>query len=167
MFDLQTFTILHTAISLVALVAGIALLLGMAGGRALPGLASFTILTLVLTSATGFGFPFVKFLPSHAFGILSLLVLAVTVWARWGKQLVGGWRTAYGASLAFAVYLDAFVAVVQAFLKVPALNAIAPTQQSPGFIVAQTVLLVVFVALGFAVVRGLRRGPASATALLA
>lgn len=160
MFDLQTFTIIHVAISLVALVAGIALLLGMAGGRALPGLASFTILTLVLTSATGFGFPFEKVLPSHVVGVLSLAALVVTIWARRAGRLV-----AYAVSLTVAVYFDAFVTVVQAFLKIPALNAIAPTQQSPGFIVAQTVLLVAFVALGFAVVRGLRRAPRLAAAL--
>ena len=157
MFDLHTFTIIHTAISLAALVAGLLLLTGLAAGRLLPGLGTLTILLLVLTSATGFGFPFVKFLPSHAFGILSLAVLALTVWARWGKQLAGGWRSAYGMGLSFAVYLDAFVGVVQAFLKVPALTAIAPTQQSPGFIVAQGVLLLAFVALGVAVVRGQRR----------
>lgn len=160
MFDLQTFTLIHTAISLVALVAGIALLFGMAAGRALTGLASFTILMLVLTSATGFGFPFEKFLPSHAVGILSLLSLAVTIWARRAGRVA-----AYAISLTVAVYLDAFVAVVQAFLKLPALNAIAPTQQSPGFVVAQAVLLVAFVALGFAALRGLRRAPASMAAL--
>lgn len=162
MFDLQTFTVVHTAISLVALVAGIALLLGMAGGRAMPGLASLTILTLVLTSATGFGFPFEKFLPSHAVGILSLLILAVTIWARRASRMA-----AYAISLTVAVYFDAFVAVVQVFLKVPALNAIAPTQQSPGFIVAQAVLLLAFAALGLAVLRGLRRAPASMAALSA
>lgn len=157
MFDLQTFTVLHVAISLIALVAGLVLLPGFAAGRLQPGLASFTILMLVLTSATGFGFPFEKILPSHAVGVLSLVALAVTILARWGRQLAGGWISAYGISLTVAVYFDAFVAVVQAFLKFAALAAIAPTQQSPAFVIAQGLLLLAFVALGVAVVRGLRR----------
>lgn len=152
MFDLQTFTVIHTAISLIALVAGVLLLPLLARGHRRPGLEIFTLTMLVLTSATGFGFPFEKFLPSHAFGILSLLALAIAIPARRAGRMA-----LYGGTLSFAVYLDAFVAVVQAFLKVPALAAIAPTQQSPGFIVAQSVLLIVFLLLGIAVIRGLRR----------
>jgi hypothetical protein len=157
MFDLQTYTLIHVLISLVALFTGLPLLLAFAAGRTRPGLASLTIVLLVLTSATGFGFPFLKFLPSHAVGVLSTLVLAVTIYARWSRQLAGAWRTAYGLTLAVAVYLDAFVALVQAFLKIPALNALAPTQQSPGFIIGHSLLLIAFIALGIASLRGLRR----------
>lgn len=157
MFDLQTFTLIHTAISLLALVDGIALLVVWSMGRAVPALATNVIVLLLATSLAGFAFPFVKFLPSHAFGILSLLLLAATIVARWGKGLAGRWLTVYGVTLAIAIYLDAFVALVQAFLKVPAMTALAPTQQSPGFVTGHGILLIVFVALGYAAIRGQRR----------
>lgn len=157
MFDLQTYTLIHVLISLAALFTGLPLLFGWKAGKALPGLASATLVLLLLTSATGFGFPFIKFLPSHAFGILSLGLLAVTIYARWSRQLAGSWRTAYGATLATAIYLDAFVALVQAFLKIPALHALVPSDQSPGFALGQGLLLIVFLVLGIAAVRGLRR----------
>lgn len=165
MFDLQTFTLIHVLISIAALITGIPLLIAFARGNARPSLATATIVLLVLTSVTGFMFPFTKILPSHVFGVLSLAVLAVTYWARWKASLAGGWRKAYITTLAIAIYLDAFVFVVQAFLKVPALKAIAPTQESPVFAIAQGVLLVIFVGLGYVGVRGLgRAGPVVASA---
>jgi hypothetical protein len=154
MFDLRTFTIIHTVISLIALAAGIAALLGMAQKRPAAGLSTIAIFLLVVTSVTGFGFPFVKFLPSHAVGIISLLVLAAVIVARYVKQLSGGWLAAYAVGLAVSVYLDAFVAVVQAFLKVPALHALAPTQKELPFVLAQGATLAVFVVLGFLALRG-------------
>lgn len=157
MFDLQTFTLVHVLISLAALFTGLPLLFGWKAGKPQPGLATATVVLLLLTSLTGFLFPFVKFLPSHAFGVLSLLLLAVTIYARWGRQLAGSWRSAYGATLAVAIYLDAFVALVQAFLKIPALHALVPSDKSPGFALGQGLLLVAFLALGTSAVRGLRR----------
>ena len=154
---MSTYTVIHVLISLGALFTGIPLLLGWTAGKAGPGLATATIVLLVLTSATGFGFPFVKFLPSHAFGVLSLILLVVTVYARSGQQLAGGWRTAYGTTLAIAIYLDAFVALVQSFLKIPALHELVPSDKSPGFAIGQALLLFIFLALGISAVRGLRR----------
>ncbi|MDP3859784.1 MAG: hypothetical protein Q8Q73_18645 [Stagnimonas sp.] len=157
MTSLQALTLVHVLISLAVLFTGLPLLLGWKAGKTLPGLATATVVLLLLTSLSGFLFPFVKFLPSHAFGVLSLLLLAVTLYARWSRQLAGGWRTAYGATLAMAIYLDAFVALVQAFLKIPALHALVPSDKSPGFAIGQGLLLVAFLALGTAAVRGLRR----------
>lgn len=162
MLYLQTLTIVHTLISILALITGIPLVLAFAGGQQKPVLANWTIGLLIATSVTGFMFPFVKFLPPHAFGVLSLVLLAVTLQARWGKQLAGGWLTAYAVTLVITVYLDAFVGVVQAFLKILALHALAPTQQSPGFAIAQALLLVVFVILGIAAVKGLRNARSAA-----
>ena len=156
MFDLKTFTLIHVVISLIALADGVALLYFWSRGRDIPALATNAIVLLIATSVTGFMFPFIKFLPSHAFGILSLILLTATVVARWGKDLAGRWLTVYGVTLAIAIYLDAFVTVVQALLKIPALNALAPTDKSPGFMIAQGLLLVVFVLLGRAALRGLR-----------
>ena len=157
MLDLHALTLVHVLISLAALFTGIPLLFGWKAGKTLPGLATATIVLLLLTSLSGFLFPFVKFLPSHAFGVLSLLVLPVTIYARWGKQLAGRWSTVYGASLAFAIYLDAFVALVQSFLKIPALHALVPSDKSPGFALGQGLLLVAFLVLAIPAVRGLRR----------
>jgi predicted membrane protein len=96
---------------------------------------------------TGFGFPVDKFLPSHAFGIISLVLLLLVILARYTFHLAGAWRWIYALGLVITVYLDAFVAVVQAFLKIPALHALAPAGSEPPFAIAQGVLLVVFVVL--------------------
>lgn len=165
MFDLHTLTQLHTAISIVAIFTGIPVLTALAAGRPRPTLATITIVLLVVTSVSGFLFPYTQFLPSHAVGILSLGVLVVTIWSRWGGRRLTNTGRAYAVTLTVAVYLDAFVFVVQAFLKVPALHAAAPTQQSPIFAIAQAILLAAFVVLGYAVLRGQRRGhPASQSA---
>lgn len=156
MSGLYLYTVVHVVISLAALGTGIPLLLAWRSGKAQPRLATVTIVLLVLTTLTGFGFPFVKFLPSHAFGILSSILLGVTVYARWVKYLAGSWRTAYAATLALALYLDAFVALAQSFLRIPALHALAPSEQSPGFVIGQSLLLVTFLAIGSLAVRGFR-----------
>lgn len=156
MFDPTTLLGFHTIVSLLALVTGLPLVAAMAGGRSWPRMASLTLLLLFLTSASGFLFPFDKVLPSHIVGALSLLALALAAWARWGAGLRDRWHGHYVAAVFTAVWLDAFVALVQAFLKVPALHAIAPTQQSPGFVLAQSLLLAVFVWLGLRAWRRLR-----------
>ena len=154
---LSLYTWFHVVLSLVMLVAGFVVAKDLLRSQISPGWMATFLATGVLTSATGFGFPFVKFLPSHAFGVLSLILLAVTVYARWGAQLSGRWLTAYGTTLAIAIYLDAFVALVQSFLKIPALHELVPSDKSPGFAIGQALLLVIFLALGIAAVRGLRR----------
>lgn len=155
---MSTLTLVHTLISIVALLAGGPLLLAFARGQPRPSLATATIALLVLTSASGYLFPFTRILPSHIVGAISLVVLAIAIGARWGTQLAGGWRRRYAIALSVAIYLDAFVFLVQAFLKIPALKAIAPTQQSPGFVVSQGVLLVAFVFIGRFAARGFARG---------
>jgi len=97
---------------------------------------------------TGFGFPFDHLLPSHKVGILSLLILTIAILARYGLRLAGAWRGVYVVSATVALYFNVFVAVVQAFLKVPALKALAPHQTEPPFAVAQGAVLIAFVVLG-------------------
>ncbi len=155
MFDLRTFTLVHVVISLLALVFGIAMLLGLARRQPVPGLTGIFLVLAFLTSATGFGFPFEKILPSHVFGVLSLAAITAVIVARY-RLLVGLWLPVYALGLTLTVYLDAFVAAVQAFLKIPALNALAPTMESPPFAIAQGLLLIGFVLLGRAALRGLR-----------
>jgi len=149
-FDMTPLTFVHVVLSLVGIAAGFVVLIGLLTSKRLDGWTSLFLVTTVATSATGFLFPFERFLPSHAIGILSLLVLAAAIVARYPRRLVGIWRPIYVITAMIALYFNVFVLVVQAFLKVPALKALAPTQSEPPFLVAQLVVLVLFIALGIA-----------------
>ena len=116
--------------------------------------------TTVLTSVTGFLFPFEKLLPSHIFGIISLPLLAVAILALYAFRLAGPWRWIYVVTALVALYLNTFVAVVQAFLKIPPITALAPTQSEPPFAIAQLLLLAIVVGLGVLAVRRFRPGTA-------
>jgi len=151
--SISTFTQLHTILSLIGIAAGLVVLIGMTRSRRLEGLTLTFLVTTILTSVTGFLFPFEQILPSHVFGILSLLVLTPAVLARYVYRLTGSWRWIYVVTAVFALYLNCFVGVVQAFLKIPFLTALAPAQSDPPFIIAQLALLVIFVALGVQAVR--------------
>ena len=142
------FTLFHVVLSLIGIVAGIVVLIGMLRSQRLEGWTALFLATTVLTSVTGFFFPRDQILPSHIVGIISLVVLAVAILALYVYRLAGSWRWIYVASAVLALYLNVFVAVVQAFLKVPFLNALAPTQSEPPFAIAQGVVLVIFVVLG-------------------
>jgi hypothetical protein len=145
--SLEAFTRLHVALSLVGIVSGLIVLFGLIGARRLPGWTALYLVTTILTSVTGFGFPFDHLLPSHKVGIISLLVLAVTLLARYGRGLAGAWRVIYVIGAALALYLNCFVGVVQAFLKIPALTALAPNQTEAPFVIAQLAVLALFIVL--------------------
>ena len=138
----------HVLLSVVGIVTGLAVAWGMMRSDRVPRWTDVFLGTTVLTSVTGFFLPATKFLPSHATGILSLVILAVTLYAWYAKKLSGSWRWIYVATAIAALYLNVFVLVVQAFLKVEPLKALAPQQNEPPFIVAQAVVLIAFVALG-------------------
>jgi hypothetical protein len=146
--SLAAYTAIHVILSLVGLVTGLVVLWGLLGGRRLDGWTGVFLATTVATSVTGFGFPFERLLPSQVVGAVSLGVLAVAVVARYPLALRGAWRGVYVVSAVLALYLNAFVAVVQAFLKVPTLRALAPAQNEPPFVVAQMLVLLGFVVLG-------------------
>jgi len=144
----ETYTLVHVVLSLVGIFSGLVVVFGMLGGKRLDGLTALFLVSTVATSATGFGFPFDHLLPSHKVGIISLVVLAVAILARYAFHLAGAWRRIYAICAVMALYLNVFVAVVQSFLKVPALKAMAPTQSEPPFLVVQVVVLALFVVLG-------------------
>ena len=146
--SLSGFTTLHVILSLIGIVAGVVVAFGMLGARRLPGWTALFLLTTVLTSVTGFMFPFTRLLPSHVFGIISLIALAVAVLAYYVFHLEGLWRWLYILSAMLALYLNAFVGVVQAFQKLAFLAPLAPTQSELPFVVAQLALLVLCLALG-------------------
>lgn len=154
MFDPTTLTGFHTWLSLMAMVLGIpvtlALLRGEMSGPVLTG--SFLGLA-ILTSATGFLFPFSGVKPSHVVGGVALVVLAVAAYALYGAGRAGRWRGIYAGTVVASVYLLVFVAIAQAFAKIPVLAAAAPTQSESPFAVAQGLVLVLFVIVGFLAVR--------------
>ncbi len=156
--SLATFTLVHVVISLIGIASGLIVLFGMFASRRLEGWTALFLITTVLTSVTGFLFPFEQLLPSHIVGILSLIVLAIAIVALYGLRLERSWRWIYVASAVLSLYLNVFVAVVQAFLKVASLNALAPTQASPVFMLTQGIVLVIFVVLGALAVRSFHPG---------
>ena len=146
-FGMTILTFVHVLLSLVGILSGFVVMLGFLTSKQLHGWTALFIWTTVATSVTGFLFPFHKFLPSHAVGILSLVVLTVAIYALYGKHLSGGWRKAYTVNAMIALYLNVFVLVAQLFMKVPALKALAPTQTEAPFKESQLVVLVAFVVL--------------------
>jgi len=145
--SLANFTLLHVIISLIAIVTGLVVMVGLLGSNRMPGLTAIFLLTTILTSATGFLFPVTQLLPSHMVGILSLVLLAIACIALYGMRLAGAWRPVYVVTAMISLYLNVFVLVIQGFLKVPALHALAPgvPPTGPVFGVVQGIVLVFFV----------------------
>jgi hypothetical protein len=141
-------------LSLVGIFAGLIVLFGMFSSKKLDGWTTLFLLTTVLTSLTGFFFPTDHVLPSHIVGVISMAVLAIAIFAFYARKLAGSWRWIYVVASVLALYLNVFVGVVQSFLKLPTLNALAPTQSEPPFVIAQFVVLAAFVVLGVIAVRG-------------
>jgi len=142
-----TYTFLHVLISLIGIGSGLVVMFGFLTGKRLDGITAIFLTTTVLTSVTGFGFPFEHLSPAHKVGIISLVVLAIAILARYVFHLAGAWRGTYVITSAIALYLNVFVLVVQLFMKVPALKALAPTGTEPPFLVAQVVVMLVFICL--------------------
>jgi len=151
---MSTFTLIHVVLSLVGIGSGFVVLFGLLAGRRLDGWTTLFLATTLATSATGYILPAHQLLPSHIVGAISLVVLAFAAYARYPRGLAGGWRRTYVICAALALYLNVFVGVVQAFEKVPALKALAPTQKEPPFMIAQLVVLVAF--FGLAIVASKR-----------
>ena len=153
---LGTFTAIHVVLSLIGIGAGLIVMIGLMTGRQLCGWTALFLATTVATSVTGFAFPVDHLLPSHIVGVLSLLVLAVAIVALYAFRLRGAWRKIYVVCAALALYFNVFVGVVQAFLKIPALHALAPQQNEPPFVVAQLLVLALFIVLTVVAARRFR-----------
>lgn len=152
--SIATFTLVHVILSLMGIASGIRVLVGMLRASRLGGWTALFLATTVLTSVTGFLFPTDHLLPSHIVGVISLVALAIALFALYGFRLAGAWRWIYVISAVLSLYLNVFVGVIQAFQKVPALKAMAPTQSEPPFVVAQLIVMASVIALGIrAVIR--------------
>ncbi len=156
-----TYTLIHVLISLVGIGSGFVVMYGLLGGKPFDRWTATFLTTTVLTSVTGFGFPFDHITPANKVGIISLVVLGIAIVARYALHLAGAWRRTYVISAAIALYLNTFVLVVQSFEKVPALKAMAPTQKEPPFLVAQLAVLALFVVLTIFAAKRFRSDPAS------
>lgn len=144
---LAAFTLFHVAISLVGIFAGFVVAAGLLTSKRLDGWTATFLIFTVATSVTGFFFPFHGFKPSYVVGALSLLVLLIAIFARYSRRMVGPWRWIYVVTAMVAQYLNVFVLIVQSFMKVPALKALAPTQTEPPFKLTQLVVLAIFIVL--------------------
>ena len=162
--SLSVFTTVHAIISLIAIVAGIVVMFGLLGSSRMPGLTAIFLLFTILTSATGFLFPFEKLLPSHIIGIVSLVLLAIACIALYGMKLSGAWRWIYVLTAMISLYFNVFVLVIQSFLKIPALTALAPGNppSGPAFAVIQGIVLLFFVVVIIGAMRRYRPMPAYA-----
>ena len=162
--SLSTFVTVHIVISLIGIAAGIVVMFGMRGSKRNASLTAIFLLFTILTSATGFVIPPLlteKFLPSHLFGIVSLALLAVACFALYGKRLSGAWRWIYVLTALISLYLNVFVLVIQSFLKIPVLHALAPSvpPAEPPFAIAQGIVLVFFVIVIIGALRRYRPMP--------
>ena len=159
---LQIYTVIHVLISLVAIFTGVVVVFGMVVSNRLDRWTKWFLTTAVLTTVTGFFFPFHGFTPAIGLGIISLPFLALTIFARYSKHLAGAWRWIYAIGAVICLYFNLFVLVVQLFEKVPALHAMAPTQTESPFKLTQLVVLIVSTVLAIVAVIRFRPDPARA-----
>jgi hypothetical protein len=159
--SLSAFTTVHVIISLIGIVSGLVVMFGLLGSNRMTGMTALFLLTTILTSATGFLFPVEKLLPSHIIGILSLVLLAIACIALYGMKLSGAWRWIFVVTALLSLYFNVFVLVIQSFLKIPALTALAPGNppSGPVFAVVQGIVLVFFVLMIIGAVRRFRPAP--------
>jgi hypothetical protein len=146
-FGFTTFTLIHVLLSLIALVAGVVVVIGLIGARRSEHWTALYLITAVLTNATGFGFASAHILPSHILGALSLVVLLLAILGFYVFRLAGAWRWIYAVGAVMALFFDVFVAIAQAFAKIPSLHVLAPTQSEPPFLIAELINLAIFVVL--------------------
>jgi hypothetical protein len=149
---LHIYTIIHVIISLAGILTGFVVLFGLLARKQLRDWTKWFLITTIATSVTGFFFPFHGLTPAYTVGAISLVVLGLAWFARYSRQLHGRWRWVYIITAMIALYLNVFVAIVQSFLKIPALHALAPTQTESPFQITQRVTLVLFVVLTIAAV---------------
>jgi hypothetical protein len=130
MSDITTITLSHTVISIVAIAAGLVVVGGLIAGVRIDGWTGIFLVTSILTSVTGFFFPFTRLLASHNIGIISLIILPVVIAARYWKHLLGPWRGIYVIGTVLVLYLNFFILIVQLFRRIPALIVAAPSRPS-------------------------------------
>jgi len=155
----STFTLIHVLISLVGILTGVVVALGLCGNRRFGGWTGVFLITTLLTSLTGFLFPLKAIGPPHIVGAISLVLLIPCLLGLYMFKLAGNWRWIYVITAVAALYLNVFVGVVQAFGKIGVLHTLAPRGNEPPFAVAQGVVLLLFVIIAVVGVRKFRPRP--------
>ena len=155
-FGMTVFTLVHVLISLIGIAAGLAVVFGMIDNNRMDAVTRIFLLFTVLTSVTGFLFPITKLTPALILGAISLGVLAIALAARYAFAMQGTWRWIYVVTAVAAQYFNSFVLVVQSFLKIPALHALAPQGSEPPFAIVQGAVLIFYIVAGFFAVRRFR-----------
>lgn len=154
--SLATFTIVHVAISLIAILAGLVVLYGLLNSRRMDTLTDIFLIFTIITVVTGFMFPFHGPSPAFILGIVSSVVLIPTLAARYAYAMAGWWRSVYVIGTVLSLWLNCFVLVAQAFAKIPALHVLAPKGNEPPFAIAQGLLLLFFIVTSFLAFRRFR-----------
>ena len=144
---LRLLTQIHVAISLIGILSGLVVVVGLLTARRLDGWTTLFLASTVATSVTGLLLPLKGFTPAVGVSIISLVLLGVAIFARYSKRLVRGWRWVYTITAMFSLYLNVFVLIAQLYEKVPSLKALAPTQTDVPFIATQVVILLLFLLL--------------------
>jgi hypothetical protein len=157
--SVATFTLVHVIISLVGIGSGIVVFLAMLARDRVAAWTALFLISTILTSVSGFFFHSTAIGPPHVFGVISLVVLAAAVLARYVFALAGWWRLIFIVGAWIALYLNCVVAVIQFFQKFSFLQPLAPTQTEPPFLITQAVMLAIFVIVGIAA--GIRFRPAA------
>jgi hypothetical protein len=145
---MSTFTLIHVAISLIGIASGLVVVYGFLTGNKLRAWNALFLVMTILTSVTGFFFPFHGITPGIVVGVISLVVLAVALLA-WNKK----WTKTYIVTCTIAEFFNVLVLIVQSFQKIPALHALAPKGNEPIVAVMQGVALCVFVVLAVIAIR--------------
>jgi hypothetical protein len=153
---LTLLTFLHVAISLVGIGAGLVVVFGLIESRRSDTWTALFLATTAATSLTGFFFPFHGFKPSMAVGGVSLVLLALTAIGRYRFEFSGAWRGFYVFGVVSTLYLNVFVLIIQMFLKIPALQALAPTQTEAPFKISQLSILIAFILVGIVAAKRFR-----------
>jgi hypothetical protein len=143
--SIGAFTLLHVIITLIAIGSGLIVVGGIFASDRLPVTTALFLFTTALTSVTGFLFPIHGLTPALVVGVVACLILAVALFALYKEHLVGAWRWIFVITAVASLYLNVFVLVVQSFVKVSALNTLAPTQSEPPFAITQAVVLAIFI----------------------
>jgi hypothetical protein len=151
---MSTFTFVHVVLSLIGIFSGFVIVFGMMASRRLDGWTAMFLISTILTSVTGFFFPFHGVTPGIILGILSLVALAFALFARYTRHLAGGWRRVWAITATIALYFNVFVLIAQLFMKVPALHELAPTGKEPPFLIAQVANMILLIVLGIFATRG-------------
>jgi len=158
--DPKVYVLAHVALSLLGIFTGLVVTGGLIAGVRFPRWTGFFLVTTLLTTITGFGFPFITLLPSHVVGALSLLVLLGAVAAAYWKHFAGPWLRVFVVLSVVALYLNVFVLTAQLLQKVPALALLAPSPAAPAFGATQGLVLLLFISLGWAAFKGVAKNAA-------